>query len=232
MKRGSAFTLIELLVVIAIIAILAAMLLPALSAAKSKGYMASCLNNLRQMGVSTLMYADDHQDQLPKPEYDPDLSPMMNPFPSYLLSGGGVVAQPATPDQALNLGRLYTGNYMRNADVFYDPAFRQTTKLRVDFAKSYFESATVRWPMLAVDGQVNMSYMYLPRSNKPTDLPSEAALGYTRVARKTVELHANRPFVTDLIYTYGTLAHKTGNNPAGLNVLWGDGHSRFCTTKA
>ncbi|HWQ93428.1 MAG TPA: prepilin-type N-terminal cleavage/methylation domain-containing protein [Clostridia bacterium] len=141
-----AFTLLELLVVIAIIAILASMLLPALSKAKAKAQAIRCLNNLRQIGVGVLLYTDENEDALPFAWYDePD--PQVNNFYSLLAPlllkaefdgygdfGHGVFACPTREREPLpdnNPMRVSYGMNQYNSVKFPDPATRRMAQVQL-----------------------------------------------------------------------------------------------------
>jgi len=124
-----AFTLTEMLVVIAIIAVLAGLLLPALSRAKGKAYNAACVNNLRQLGIATRLYSDDSEERLPSAEILPTqpIDPA-NPLPricdvlaSYVGRTAGTNTNSATVFKCPvdKMGRLAAegSSYEWNADV-------------------------------------------------------------------------------------------------------------------
>ena len=127
-SRGSGFTLIELLVVIAIIAILAAMLLPALGAAKEKSKRTYCLNNFKQMGLALNMYAGDNSEFMPWPNWDNGNSPV----DGWLYAKGPLPtlnAQTWATNRIPALKKNLYWQYIPNADVLQCPADLIGTKL-------------------------------------------------------------------------------------------------------
>ncbi|MBC8096065.1 MAG: prepilin-type N-terminal cleavage/methylation domain-containing protein [Akkermansiaceae bacterium] len=113
-KRG--FTLVELLVVIAIIAILAALLLPALSGAKERAHRITCLNNQKQLGLAWEMYSGDASGKLVLNDWDLSTSTPRSPSNSWVVGNCAVDSDPAT----ITGGTLYP--YVKNAKVYQCPA--------------------------------------------------------------------------------------------------------------
>ncbi len=225
--RGG-FTLIELLVVIAIIAILAALLLPALSAAKAKAKRSGCVNNLRQMGLGSAVYAADSTDILPPWRgYAPyNTTGKMNlmseshfsryvwldeahTHTDYKISGDA--EQPANC-HFQNAGFLYVAKYIGDGSIYFCPSM-----MTGDYSKETYE------PLLTTDrekGVVRSSYFYNPR------VADAAGGNFLRRYQKSSQFEGHKLFGCDVITNIRpeNTAHL---KDTGYSVLFTDGAAKF-----
>jgi len=147
-RHNQGFTLIELLVVIAIIAILASMLLPALSKAKERAITAQCAGQLRQMGYAMQMYGDDANGYLPAahgsvPWTNTVPQPWMRPLVDYYRNTNILRCAAMSRHYAQSPYSYFLGNRM----IFVQTGAPGELKLaRIRFPSQYLLSGDANWP--------------------------------------------------------------------------------------
>jgi len=227
--RKGGFTLIELLVVIAVIALLMAILLPALSRARESAKRIVCSGQVKQVGIAVLAYASDSANRMPTYNSNVEKSQPYLLNHSYALyrADPGYIDANGKP-LPMKLALLYEGKFITEPKVFYCPS-------NIEPLYKYSSYCLPRpWGSLpqqfnVEDGEghnqwIRMGYTYLPtdpRANRDaTGTPVESA--------RTIDSQDTRiPYLTDLVRHLTAISHTRQRHPA-VNALFKDGHVSLC----
>jgi len=222
-RRAGGFTLIELLVVIAIIAILASMLLPALSRARLKAQGIACLNNAKQLGLAHLLYAGDFEDIA--------LGPQASRYaPAWC--DGNVYATPEAIDDRF-ITNSATWKYLSSRDVFHCPAdkaglrsgSRIVLRNRSYAMNAFLGDTQTSWVNRYADGAAAV----FKRAIKLTDLsdPGPSAV-YTLLDEHENSINDSHFFPFDDLNRFANnpwLDAPSGRHGNAAGFTFADGHS-------
>jgi prepilin-type N-terminal cleavage/methylation domain-containing protein len=208
--RSSGFTLVELLVVIGIIAVLVAILLPAMSRSREMARRTACLSNLRQVHMAFMLYAGENHDQVPL-----GYRTASKQYNSMMFST-------TAGNRWVLFGLLYSGGYISEPRILFCPS---ETNSKFDFDTS---ENSVPAPDVVPKSNVQSGYGSRPDQRIPDDL-SNPPPSPTPFAMPKLTHFRNQAIFADLTSSATRVATR---HIKGINVLYGNGSARWVNLKA